>query len=101
MSNKTINYINQLIERLSKDKQENATYELNQNLELSKMTKKQMLKRGNYIYGINQDTIKDIYINLIFFILRVVIPTNLVVKYISEELLWISNLYSTKSSLKA
>lgn len=68
MSNKTINYINQLIDKISKDKQENATYELNHNLELIKMTKKQMLKRGNYIYGINQDTIKDIYINLIFFI---------------------------------
>lgn len=68
MSNKTINYINQLIDKISRDKQENATYELNHNLEFSKMTKKQMLKRGNYIYGINQDTLKDIYINLIFFI---------------------------------
>lgn len=68
MSNKTINYINQILEAIRKDKAKNATYQINQNLDISKMTKKQMLKKGNYIYGVNQDTLKDIYINLIFFI---------------------------------
>lgn len=49
---KTINHIVNLI--LFNDLQ-NGTYQLSQNLELSKMTKSQMLKFGNFIYGLKKE----------------------------------------------
>ena len=47
-----INYIRNLI--LLNDLQ-NGTYQLDQNLNLSKMTKKQMLQEGKFIFGIKKE----------------------------------------------
>lgn len=49
---KNINYIRNLI--LFNDLK-NGTYLINENLEISKMDKKQMLKEGNFIYGIKKE----------------------------------------------
>ena len=68
MSINTINFINQIIETIKQDKQEGATFSLNQNLELKKLSKNEMLKYGNYIYGKNQEHYKEITLTLIFFI---------------------------------
>ena len=52
---KDIRNINKIINTIKLNDLKNGTYQLTQNLELSKMSKKQMLNEGNYIYGIKKE----------------------------------------------
>ena len=52
---KDIRNINKIIKLIKLNDLKNGTYQLTQNLELSKMTKSQMKKEGNFIYGIKKE----------------------------------------------
>ena len=52
---KDIRNINKIRNLILFNDLKNGTYQLSQNLELSKMTKKQMLQEGNFIYGIKKE----------------------------------------------
>ena len=52
---KDIRNINKIRNLILFNDLKNGTYQLNQNLELSKMNKKQMLLQGKFIYGIKKE----------------------------------------------
>lgn len=52
---KDIRNINKIINIIKLNDLKNGTYQLNENLELSKLTKKQMKEKGNFIYGVKKE----------------------------------------------
>ena len=52
---KDIRNINKIRNLILFNDLKNGTYQINQNLELSKMSKKQMLQEGNFIFGIKKE----------------------------------------------
>lgn len=57
-----------VIKKIINDKDKNATFSLDRNLNIIKLSNKTMLKYGNFVYGIKEDTMKKIIENIYIFL---------------------------------